>query len=83
MLVHANKAALKDAEKTFEGVGVDLMAMLALANILLGVIHAFMRRDHGGEFVGRGTIGMQDAVGVDVLADRVLDFIGSGAFNSL
>jgi hypothetical protein len=48
MLVHANKSALKHAEITFEGVGVDLLATLALAHIFLGMVHSLMIGHNSG-----------------------------------
>ncbi len=57
VLVGANHPTLEDREEAFQRIGVDLVARLAFANILLGMIDAFMGCDRASELVELRAVG--------------------------
>jgi len=71
MLVNADHAALEHAEKAFKGIGVNLAAVLARADIALVVIDALMFQ--AGVDVDAAAIGMQDGAGQHVAFQNVLN----------
>lgn len=73
MLVGADHAALKHAEKALKGVHMDRPGF-GLARIFAdAVVHAFMLFDTAREFVVLRAIGMQGAIRVHVLVNRLHD----------
>ena len=73
MLVGANHAALKDREKAFQRVRVNFALGLTGPNIFLVVIHALMDADKASVSIEARAVRMQNARGVDVSAQNVLD----------
>src|SRR5690348_4744105 len=78
MLVSADHAALKHAKEAFQRVCVDF-AGLAVADIFLGVVNAFMGRNAARELVDLSAVSMERAFAVHVLVENGKDIFALGA----